>query len=79
MHFSPEVESGLTPDAKEEYEMIAIDTLLFGLVAGLVGFKVVLLAAAALLFMYGVTRRSRQQKLARVKAPVRRPKLDVHA
>jgi hypothetical protein len=59
--------------------MIAIETLLSGLVAGLVGFKVVLLAAAALLFAYGVTRRSRQQKLARVRTPVRRPRLDVHA
>ena len=60
--------------------MIAIETLLFGLVAGLVGFKVVLLAAAALLFVYGITRRSRcQQKLARVRAPVHRPRLDVHA
>jgi len=59
--------------------MIAIETLLFGLVAGLVGFKVVLLAAAALLFVYAVTRRSRQQKLARVRAPARPPRLDVHA
>jgi hypothetical protein len=41
--------------------MIAIETLLFGLVAGLVGFKAVLLAAAALLFVYGITRRSRKK------------------
>ena len=59
--------------------MIAIETLIFALVAGLVGFKVVLLAAAALLLVYGVTQRSRQQKLMRVRAPVRRPRLDVHA
>ena len=59
--------------------MIAIDTLLFGLVAGLVGFKVVLLAAAALVFLYGVTRRPRQRKLVRMRAPVRRPRLDVRA
>ena len=59
--------------------MIATDTLLFGLVAGLVGFKVILLAAAALLFVYGITQRSRHQKLARMKAPARRPRLDVHA
>ena len=59
--------------------MIAIETLLFGLVAGLVGFKAVLLAAAALLFVYGITRRSRKQKLVRMRAPGRRPRLDVHA
>jgi len=59
--------------------MIAIETLLFGLVAGLVGFKVVLLAAAALLLVYGVTRHSRQQKLAQMRAPIHRPRLDVHA
>ncbi len=59
--------------------MIMIETLLLGLVAGLVGFKVALLAAAALLVVYGLTRRSRQRKLARVSAPARRPRLDVHA
>ena len=59
--------------------MMAIETLILGLVAGLVGFKVALLAAAALLVVYGLTRRSRRQKMARVRAPVRRPRLDVHA
>jgi hypothetical protein len=59
--------------------MIAIETLLFGLVAGLVGFKAVLLAAAALLFVYGITRRSRKKKLVRMRVPDRRPRLDVHA
>lgn len=57
--------------------MIAINTLLIGLVAGLVGLKVALLAAAAVLFVHGITKRARSRKV--MPSPVRQPRLDVHA
>ncbi|MGD2075009.1 MAG: hypothetical protein PVG38_08835 [Gammaproteobacteria bacterium] len=61
--------------------MIAIDTLLFGLVAGLIGFKLALLAGAALLFVHGLSWRSGRDKPSPMPAPakVRQRKLDVHA
>ena len=59
--------------------MIMIETLLLSLIGGLVGLKIGLLATAALLFVYGLTRSSRQQELAKVRVPARRPRLDVHA
>jgi len=57
--------------------MIAINSLLYGLVAGLIGLKIALLAVAAVLLLYTLTARSRQHKVA--PAPVRRRRLDVHA
>ena len=60
--------------------MIAIDTLLFGLLGGLVGLKIFLPALAAVLFVYTLTQHSnRQRKIAPARAPARRPRLDVHA
>jgi len=59
--------------------MMTIETLLLGLVGGLVGLKIGLLATAALLFVYGLTEHARQTKVVRVPAPVRQPRLDVHA
>ena len=59
--------------------MITIDSLLFGLVGGLVGLKFVLLGLAAVLFVYTLTERNRQRKMASARAPVRPPRLDVHA
>ena len=59
--------------------MIAIDLLLVGLVAGLVGFKVVLLAAAALLFVYTLTARARKRRLAREPTPVQQRRPDVQS
>jgi hypothetical protein len=59
--------------------MIAIESLLFGLVAGLIGVKLALLAAAAVLFVQALTARARQRRLARPPAPVRQPRLDLHA
>ncbi len=59
--------------------MMTIETLLLGLVGGLVGLKVGLLATAALLFLYGLTERARHRKVVRAPAPVRQPRLDVHA
>ena len=59
--------------------MIAIDTLLFGLLSGLIGLKVALLAAAAVLFVYGLTAHARQHKVTSAPVPVRQRRLDVHA
>jgi len=59
--------------------MIAIETLLFGLLGGLVGLKVFLLGLAAVLFIYTLTERNQQRKMTSVPAPARRPRLDVHA
>ena len=59
--------------------MIAIDSILYGLLGGLVGLKVFLLGLAAILFVYTLTERTRQRKMASVRAPDRRPRLDVHA
>ena len=59
--------------------MITINSLLYGLVAGLVGLKFVLLGFAAVLFIYTLTERNRQRKMESVRAPVRPPRLDVHA
>lgn len=42
--------------------MNIIDSILLGVVAGLVSLKVVLLAAAAMLLLYAMTRHFRQRK-----------------
>ena len=57
--------------------MIGIDTLLFGLVAGLIGFKFAMLATATVLLIYAITGRARRRKAARVPAPGRPPGLHV--
>jgi hypothetical protein len=44
--------------------MAILDTLLFAMIAGLITLKVVLLAAAALLFLRSLTGRIRQRKIA---------------
>ena len=60
--------------------MIEINSLLYGLVTGLVGLKIALLGLAAVLFVYTLTQRSnRQRKMASARAPARPPRLDVHA
>ena len=59
--------------------MIAIETLLFGVVAGLLGLKLVLLAVAAVLFVNVLMQRARQRRMVRAPKPVRRPGIDVHA
>lgn len=59
--------------------MIVIESLLWPVVAGLISVKLVLLAAAAVLFVIGVLERSRQPAPVRAKAPARHPRLDVHA
>lgn len=59
--------------------MISIETILYGLLGGLVGLKVFLLGLAAVLFIYTVTERNRQRRTASARAPARPPRLDVHA
>jgi hypothetical protein len=59
--------------------MSAIETFLFGLVAGLVGVKLAILAAAAVLLLYALTARARQRKLSRAPKPVRQRGLDLQA
>jgi hypothetical protein len=54
-----------------ENEMTILDTLLFGIVAGLVTLKVVLLAAAAILLLHVLVERTRPHKMARASVPVR--------
>jgi hypothetical protein len=57
--------------------MMTLESLLLGILASLVIFKFVLLAAAALLFAQMLTRRQRTGAHAPV--PARHNRLDVHA
>ena len=59
--------------------MISIESILYGLLGGLVGLKIFLLALAAVLFVYTLTERTRRRKMASARAPARPPTLDVHA
>jgi hypothetical protein len=59
--------------------MISIESILYGLLGGLFGLKIFLLGLAAILFVYTLKERSRQRKMASVRVPDRRPRLDVHA
>ena len=61
--------------------MISIDTMLFGFVAGLIGFKTAVLALAALLFVYGMTQHRKRRKPAAAPARKKRQRhnLDVYA
>ena len=59
--------------------MIILDTVLFGMLAGVITLKVALLAAAAVLLVYGLTERIRQRKGAPAAVAARHPGLDVHA
>jgi len=59
--------------------MNILDTVLFGMLAGVITLKVALLAAAAVLLVRGLTVRIRQFKVAPAKVPVKHPGLDVHA
>jgi len=59
--------------------MIEINSLLYGLVTGLVGLKFFLLGLAAVLFVYTLTQRTRQQKVTSARTPARHRRLDVHA
>ena len=62
-----------------ENEMTILDTLLFGIVAGLVTLKVVLLAAAAILLLHVLVERTRPHKMARAPVPVRHSHINKYA
>lgn len=59
--------------------MTILDTILFGMLAGIITLKVALLAAAAVLLVHGLTQTIRQHRVAPEKVPVKHPGLDVHA
>lgn len=59
--------------------MTILDTLLFGMVAGIVTLKVALLAAATLLLVHVLAKRARSHKRTREPVQVRHPKLDKYA
>jgi hypothetical protein len=59
--------------------MTILDTVLFGMLAGVITLKVALLAAAAVLLVYGLTERIRQRKVATAGNAAKHPGLDVHA
>jgi hypothetical protein len=60
--------------------MTILETLLLGIVAGLVTLKVALLAAAAVLVVHVLAKRTRRRhKMAHVPVRVRHPKLDEYA
>lgn len=59
--------------------MTIFDTLLFGIVAGLVTLKVALLAAAAILLLHVLVKLTRRHKMAHAPAPVWHSKLDKYA
>lgn len=57
--------------------MMTLDSLLLGILAGLVIFKFVLLAAAAVLFAQMLTHRARQRTGAHSPVPAGHRRLDV--
>lgn len=57
--------------------MIMVESLLMPVVAGLIGMKLALLAAATALFVLGLVKRSRRQRAARAPKPARYRRLDV--
>jgi hypothetical protein len=59
--------------------MTILDTVLFGMLAGVITLKVALLAAAAVLLVSGLRERIRQRRVAPAVAAARHPGLDVHA
>jgi hypothetical protein len=54
---------------KESGHMNIIDSVLLGFVAGLVSLKVVLLASAAMLLLYALTRHLRKRKVSAAARP----------
>ena len=58
--------------------MTIVNTVLFGILAGLVTLKIALLAAAAVLFVHGLMQRVGQPAAAPAAVPVRHRRLDVH-
>jgi hypothetical protein len=59
--------------------MTVLDTVLFGMLAGIITLKVTLLASAAVLLVCGMSERIRQRKVTPVVVAAKHPGLDVHA
>jgi len=59
--------------------MVILDTILFGFVALLLALKVLLLAAATMLLVFGMTKRLRRHNIKPGQATPRAHRLDVHA
>ena len=59
--------------------MAILDTLLFGFVAVLLGFKVFLLAAATILLVFGMSKRISNRQSVAKQGIARTHRLDVHA
>ena len=59
--------------------MNIIDSVVFGMLAGLITLKVLLLATAAVLLVHVLTKRPLRVKAAPSAARPRHPRLDVHA
>ena len=59
--------------------MVILDTLLFGFVAVLLGLKVFLLAAAAMLLIFGMSKRISEQRPVEQRRMARTHQIDVHA
>jgi hypothetical protein len=55
-----------------------LDTILFGMLAGVITMKVALLATAAVLFVSGLPEQFRQRKVPPAAVAVKHPGLDVH-
>jgi len=59
--------------------MNILDSVLFGMLAGLITLKVLLLATAAVLLLYVLTKHTLRNKATPAPARPRRPRLDIHA
>ncbi len=59
--------------------MTILDTLLFGIIAGLVTLKVALLATAAILLLHVLAKRTRPHRMAAAPVMSRHSKLDKFA
>ena len=56
-----------------------LESILYGMLGGLVGLKVFLLGLAAVLFIYTLKVHNRQRRMTSARTRSRRPRLDVHA
>jgi hypothetical protein len=59
--------------------MIIIDNLLYGMLAGLITLKVLLLAVATVLLVHNLAKRPLQKRATPVPARRRRPRIDIYA
>jgi hypothetical protein len=58
--------------------MIGIESVLHGLLGGLVGLKIFLLGLSGVLFVYSLRERTRQHEMLSARTRARPPRLDVH-